>query len=391
MAVKTYSYAKDKNKMLSDHFAVGEFASIGQGKLYSDKILIDTALITLLEKVFAHFKCSKIIISSGYRTSAHDKAVGGSGSGYHVKGQAADFCCYDKNGNMIDSKKVACYLEDIKCYGIGYKCGGAQYYTHADTRAAANKWWGDESKNFMSVTAINGSTSFYTYLGIAKTSTTTVTTKKSMNISDNGVNLIKSYEGLSLKACKALPTEQYLTIGYGHYGADVKAGQTITEAEAVKLLKSDLKTYVSAVNSALKVTVTQNQFDALVSLCYNIGTNGFKSSDMVTLLNQSKLMRAACEFVLWRKSGGNIIAGLQNRRTKELNTFLKGVSYTLNSVMNVRSGPGTNYSVKKTLAKGKSVKITEVRVNYSTTNIDIWVKTSHGWLCLKSGNEYYFK
>ncbi|MCH5299209.1 MAG: glycoside hydrolase family protein [Ruminococcus sp.] len=387
MAVKTYSLKKDGKKMLSAHFAVSEFASTNGSKVYSDTVLIDTALITLLEKVFAHFKCSKIIISSGYRTAEHDKAVGGSGSGYHVKGQAADFCCYNKNGKQINSKKVACYLEDISCYGIGYKCGGNQYYTHADTRTAACKWWGDESKNFKSITTINGSKSFYDYLGIEKTTATD--TKKTMKISTDGINLIKSFEGLSLKAYKAVSTEKYYTIGYGHYGADVKPTQTITEAEAEALLKSDITTYENAVNKALKVSVTQSQYDSMVSLCYNIGTGGFTSSDMVAYLNKGNLWKAASEFPLWRKSGGAILVGLQNRREKELRNFIVGCSFKLNSTMNVRKSASTSATILKTLAKGKSVKVTDVKVNYSPSNIDIWCKCSAGWICFKQGNTHF--
>ena len=72
------------------------------------------------------------------------------------------------------------------------------------------------------------------------------------------VDVIKTWEGLSLKACKAVSTEKYWTIGYGHYGAEVKANQTITEAEAEALLKSDLKVFENAVNAAVKVNITQS-------------------------------------------------------------------------------------------------------------------------------------
>ena len=92
------------------------------------------------------------------------------------------------------------------------------------------------------------------------------------NISSNGVVLIKSFEGFSRVACKALPSEKYLTIGYGHYGKDVKPNQTITEAEAVKLLVKDLSGFVAKVNKYnRKYGFTQNEFDALVSFCYNVG------------------------------------------------------------------------------------------------------------------------
>lgn len=386
MAVKIYSYKNHGKKMLSAHFAVGEFASA-----YCDKILIDTSLVTLLEKVFAHFSCSKIIISSGYRPPAEDIAVGGSGTGYHTKGQAADFCAYDANGNRIGSDKIALYLEDIGVNGIGYRCGGSSVYTHIDTRTGC-KWYGDEA---------NGAscTSFYTYLGVKKSATTpakttttpTTTEKKTMNISDDGVNLIKSYEGLSLKACKALPTEEFYTIGYGHYGQDVKPTDTITAEGALALLKSDLKLYVDGVNKALKVAVTQKQFDACVSLAYNIGVYGFMESDLVKYLNAGEFFKACAEFTLWRKSGGKIIIGLQNRRTKELKRFIVGNKVKLTAEMNVREGASTSKTIKKTIAKGKSIKITDVSVNYTDTAIDIWAKYSGGWVCLKQGNTFYAK
>ncbi len=398
MSIKKYSLKKSGGTYLSDHFQVKEFASAGQGKTYSDTVLIDTALVKLLEKVYKHFNCSSIIISSGYRTSAHDIAVGGSGSGYHVKGQAADFCCYDKNKKAIPSSKVVLYLEDIKCYGIGFRCGGSDVYTHADTRAESAKWWGDESKNFLDISQINSSKSFYTYLGVKKTATTTKTSttttapkKKTMSISDAGVDGIKFYEGLSLVACKALPTEEYLTIGYGHYGADVKPGQTITKKGALELLKNDLKDYVAGVNKALKVGVTQNQFDALVSFAYNCGIYGLQSSDLISYLNKGEIFKAAAEFPLWRKSGGAIIAGLQNRRARELKLFMKGETFALTDKMNVRKSASTGAAVVKTIKSGTKVKVTDVSVSYSPSQIDIWCKCSSGWICFKQGDAFFAK
>lgn len=413
MSVKTYSLSMQRNTKLSAHFSVYEFGSTSGNKIYSDVVLIDTALVDLLERIYSHFNCSKIIISSGYRTSAHDKAVGGSGSGYHCTGQAADFCCYDKSGKPIPSSKIVLYLEDIHCWGIGYKCGGAVYYTHADTRASSAKWWGDESKNYRSIQSINGSKSFYNYLGISKSSTSTkikTASDKTMSLSTNGLNLIKSFEGLSLKACKAVNTEKYYTIGYGHYGADVKANQTITEAEALTLLKKDCATFASAVNSAVTVGVTQNQFDAMVSLAYNIGVSAFKNSDLVKFLNAGKPWAATAEIPLWRKSGGAILAGLQNRRQKEMTLFGVGCDYTLSDNMNVRSGAGTNYAVKKVsqltadgkkhatstnvndnavFKKGTVITAQEIKVIFSTTKIDIWCRCPSGWLCLKQDDTLF--
>lgn len=414
MSIKRYDFKSQKNVKLSDHFSVYEFASTSGSKVYSNEVLVDTALVQMLEKIYSHFNCSKIIISSGYRTSAHDKAVGGSGRGYHCTGQAADFCCYDKSGNRIDSKKIVCYLEDIKCYGIGYKCGGSQYYTHADTRSSSAKWWGDESKNYRSIQSINGSTSFYTYLGLKSSSPTSAPNKtasdKAMSLSSKGLNLIKSFEGLSLKACKAVSTEKYYTIGYGHYGADVKAGQTITEAQALALLKSDIEKFVKAVNDAIKVGITQNQFDALVSLCYNIGTGAFAASDTVKYLNAGKLWHGAADIPSWRKSGGAILTGLQNRRTKELRLFATGQDFTLCDVMRVRSSASTSSKVKRVsevtangrncctssdarayamFKSGTVITALDITVTYSRNKIQIWVKCPSGYICLRDGNEIY--
>ena len=91
-----------------------------------------------------------------------------------------------------------------------------------------------------------------------------------MNISQRGIDLIKKYEGLRLKAYKPVATEIYWTIGYGHYGADVKEGMEITQKQAEEYLRKDCESSVKAVN-ALKRNLNQNQFDALVSFAFNCG------------------------------------------------------------------------------------------------------------------------
>lgn len=139
------------------------------------------------------------------------------------------------------------------------------------------------------------------------------------NISSNGVVLIKSFEGFSHVACKALPTEKYLTIGYGHYGKDVKPNQTITESDAVKLLVKDLSGFVKKVNKYnRKYGFTQNEFDALVSFCYNVG-----NIDGLTKNGTRTKARIADKFLAYSYSGGKFIKGLYNRRVKERNLFNK--------------------------------------------------------------------
>ena len=137
-----------------------------------------------------------------------------------------------------------------------------------------------------------------------------------MQISETGKNLIKSFEGLRLQAYKVHEGEKYYTIGYGHYGADVTKNMVITEGQANALLDEDIKKYVNAVNNTrLAFTPNQNEFDALVSFCYNLG---------VGIMNNFTAMsskQVAEEMLLYVNSGGVRLEGLVNRRKKEVELF----------------------------------------------------------------------
>lgn len=139
-----------------------------------------------------------------------------------------------------------------------------------------------------------------------------------------GIALLKEFEGCRLKAYKALPTEKYYTIGYGHSGADVKKGMTITLVKAEALLKSDLKDYENSINNYVLVHITQNMFDALISFSYNCGMSAIKNSTLLKKLNKKRYLGAAEQFMSWNKSGGKVIPGLTERRIKERILFLKG-------------------------------------------------------------------
>ena len=144
MSVKQYNYATQKNLKLSEHLSVWEFAAASDyNGNYPETILIDDGLPTTFEKVYAHFNCSKGVLSSGYRTPAVDRAVGGSGSGPHTYGLAMDVCFYYKNGNPIPSRIIACYLQEIGVKGVGVYCGGTTNWTHFDMRTNST-WYGDE-------------------------------------------------------------------------------------------------------------------------------------------------------------------------------------------------------------------------------------------------------
>lgn len=133
-------YGHNSSEQLSKHFNVREFRC-KCGKEH--EILLNTDLVDKLEKLYAELNCSKIIVTSGYRCTAHDKAVGGSGTGQHTLGKAADICCYGQDGQPISSKTVCCKAQDIGFGGIA-NITPAYIYTHVDVRSG-KKWYGDEA------------------------------------------------------------------------------------------------------------------------------------------------------------------------------------------------------------------------------------------------------
>lgn len=159
MPVKSYSYKTQRKVLCSPHTSVYEMASISPNGLYSDTVLVDTELMDMVERLFAKLNCSKYLISSGYRTEAHDKAVGGSGRGYHTKGQAMDACFYDKQGNIIPAKIVCCAAQDLGFGGIA-NISSNYRYVHLDVRQG-KRYLGDETKGTNTVTD-----NFYNYFGV---------------------------------------------------------------------------------------------------------------------------------------------------------------------------------------------------------------------------------
>lgn len=146
-----------------------------------------------------------------------------------------------------------------------------------------------------------------------------------MKTSQTGIDLIKSFEGLVLTAYKPVKAEPYYTIGYGHYGSDVKYGQTITKAQAEQILKNDLIKYETAVTAYNYVySWNQNEFDALVSFTYNCGTGSLKNLLKNGTRSRAEIRKA---ILLYNKDvSGNTLAGLVRRRKAELELFNRPVS-----------------------------------------------------------------
>lgn len=141
-----------------------------------------------------------------------------------------------------------------------------------------------------------------------------------MRINEEGLKLLKRFEGCKLKAyrCPAgIPT-----IGYGHTGKDVSDGMTITKKQAEDLLVKDLERFEAGVMDLLKVKVSENQFSALVTFAYNIGLNALSGSTLLKKLNAGDVIGAADQFIRWNRAGGKELEGLTNRRNAERDLFL---------------------------------------------------------------------
>lgn len=134
------------------------------------------------------------------------------------------------------------------------------------------------------------------------------------NISDNGVKYIAAWEQLRTKAYKATSREKYFTIGFGHYGPDVKEGQTITEAEAYALLRKDLAAAVAAVDKAAHPSLPQSYFDAAVDLVFNAGAGtigaGTGTGQALRNGNTAVLRNKFGQFIYQQ---GKVMLGLRRR------------------------------------------------------------------------------
>ena len=145
-----------------------------------------------------------------------------------------------------------------------------------------------------------------------------------MQTSDKGIALIKQFEGCKLTAYQ--DSVGVWTIGYGWTqpvdGKPIRAGMTIKQETAERLLKTGLVSYESDVSRLVKVGLSQGQFDALVSFTYNLGARSLSTSTLLRKLNAGDYAGAADEFLRWNKAGGKALNGLTRRREAERALFL---------------------------------------------------------------------
>ncbi|ENR4993248.1 lysozyme [Enterobacter roggenkampii] len=145
-----------------------------------------------------------------------------------------------------------------------------------------------------------------------------------MQTSDKGIALIKQFEGCKLTAYQ--DSVGVWTIGYGWTkpvdGKPIRAGMTIKQETAERLLKTGLVSYENDVSRLVKVDLTQGQFDALVSFTYNLGARSLSTSTLLRKLSGGDYAGAADEFLRWNKAGGKVLNGLTRRREAERALFL---------------------------------------------------------------------
>ena len=146
-----------------------------------------------------------------------------------------------------------------------------------------------------------------------------------MHINERGIEMVKSFEGISLKPylCPA----NVWTVGYGATRSSTgrpidQDMEPITEAEAEALLIRDLESSEGWVRRLIKTALTENQYSALTSFTFNVGAGALQRSTLRMKLNRGEYQGAADEFPKWRIAGGRILAGLVRRRTAEKALFL---------------------------------------------------------------------
>lgn len=172
-----------------------------------------------------------------------------------------------------------------------------------------------------------------------------------MKTSQTGIDMIKRFEGLRLKAYKPVAAEKFYTIGYGHYGADVSRETVITKEQAEDLLKADLARFERAVTN-LNRNWTQNEFDSLVSFAYNCGV-----ANLYKLVSDRDKLQIADAMLLYTKSCGKTLNGLVLRRKKEREHFL--MNNDINKIaIEVIAGLWGNGAARKK-------KLTEAGYNYN--------------------------
>lgn len=160
------------------------------------------------------------------------------------------------------------------------------------------------------------------------------------SISNTGIAHLKQWEGVKLVAYRDVAG--IWTIGYGSTGPHVTPGLKITAQQAEDLLRKDLVRFEQAVNRLVTVPLTQYQYDALVSLAFNIGVTAFEKSTLLKVLNKGQYDKVPDQIARWNMAGGKRVQGLVNRRSAEIGLWNKGQFVSSHGVRaSVSTSPNT--------------------------------------------------
>ncbi len=171
-------------------------------------------------------------------------------------------------------------------------------------------------------------------------------------ISLENLNYLKQWEGLKLESYQDI--RGVWTIGYGHTGSEVCAGQIITEKEAEGLLLKDLVCFEQAVSRLVHVPLTDNQFTTLVSFVFNVGIKSFEKSRMLQKLNKGHYDAVPIELLRWVYHKGKKAPGLINRRAAEIGLWAKG-SFVESQILECQHEDSKKLSHTK---EGKAIVLT---------------------------------
>ena len=147
---------------------------------------------------------------------------------------------------------------------------------------------------------------------------TPATKETSMEISQEGLSLIKKFEGCKLQSYKC--AAGVWTIGYGSTNG-IEEGMEISQERADMLLLEDVEVFEKAVNELVEVPLEQNQFDSLISWTFNLGPTNLKNSTLLKVLNDKDYEGVPAQIKRWNKAGGEVLQGLVRRREAEALLF----------------------------------------------------------------------
>ena len=341
MSVKTYSRAKEGSKMLSANFKVSEFKC----KDGSDKILVDEALVDVLQDIRDHFK-KAVNINSAYRTESYNKKVGGASKSQHLYGKAADIVI-----SGVKPREVAVYAESKGVGGIGlYEYGGTSGFCHVDTRSGKSRWI---------QTSKNGSAK--TVSGFGGSSGSTSGLLKEGSRGDEVKELQQQLNALGYSCGSAdgifgSKTEQAVKAFQKDHGlvADGMVGDKTKAALSQPTGDWTVSRLLKKTNPLMSGTDVKNVQKALIAKGYSCGSSGTDGKYGDDTVAAVKKFQKAKGLSVDGQAGKNTVTALGGKWAGSTSTTSWTVSRLLKKTSPLMSGEDVKNVQKALIAKGYS-------------------------------------